>query len=152
LATVIQPPLADLDRRYRGRRAECLLLAIGLQESGFRHRVQQGGGPAHGYFQFEPIAVKDFVQRGTPDLQAAVITLGWPLEWRALYTGLVTSEGDHMATLLARDNLYRYPDPLPDVGHEAESWRQYLAVWRPGKPSRARWARVYPHAVEAVRA
>lgn len=50
-----------------------------------------------------------------------------------------------LACRLARALLWTVPDPLPPAtpDGEEEGWRQYLAAWRPGRPSRDRWQRVW---------
>jgi len=155
LATVIQPALFGLDTVFQGLKAECFLLAIGLQESGFRKRVQTGGGPAHGFWQFEPGKRGGIVRvltGGDRRILQAVTRLGWELDERALYAGLATAKGDQMACLLARALAWLIPKPLPEVGDEDGSWTQYERQWGPGKPSRARWHSWYPQAVRAVQA
>lgn len=52
LNTVIQPALLSINE-YSAQ-AERLVLATGLAETGLRAVVQNGGGPALGYFQMEP--------------------------------------------------------------------------------------------------
>jgi hypothetical protein len=152
LQQIIQPPLNTmLGVPFPSLEAETMLLAIGLQESGFATRVQHHG-PAHGFWQFEKGGgVHDFVIHGDHRIQEAVRELGWELNTQVLYDGLATIEGDHMAVMLARDLLYQYPHPLPALSDIDEGWKQYLALWRPGKPSRARWDSVYAQALRTVR-
>ena len=52
LEWVIRPTLHALD--MAGERAETLMLATALVESGGRHTRQIGGGPALGLWQMEP--------------------------------------------------------------------------------------------------
>ena len=48
----VRPAMALLPARMDTPEADCMLLAIGLQESRFVHR-RQIGGPARGFWQFE---------------------------------------------------------------------------------------------------
>ncbi len=48
----LRPAMALLPARMNTPAADCMLLAIGLQESRFVHR-RQIGGPARGFWQFE---------------------------------------------------------------------------------------------------
>src|SRR3546814_20021728 len=93
------------------RAARVTLAAIGYQESKYLTRVQYGGGPAHGYWQFESgggvkgvmnhkasaeLARKVCHARGIPFVRATV--------WAALATD------DVLAEAFAR--MLMYPDPL----------------------------------------
>jgi len=161
LATLIRPALAILGGPFAGREAECMLLAIGLQESGFRVRVQDRGGPAHGFWQFEPGSrggIRRVASAGDRRILEAIVRLGYPLDDAGilyegpLYRVLAIPKGDRIACFLARGLLWMIPAPLPTLGDEEEAWLQYEHQWGPGKPDRARWADAYPQALAAVRA
>jgi hypothetical protein len=153
LSTLIRPALQHV-RAYDTPQAEVMLLAIALQESGLATRVQDGNGPAHGFWQFElPSAVVDFVRSGRSDIKVEVVRRGFPLNAVALWRTIEVSLGDAVACLLARDRLYRLiPEALPELGDLTGAWQQYVRAWGPGKPSPARWDEVYPVALETVQA
>ena len=128
-----------------------MLLAIGLQESGFRARVQMGGGPAHSFWQFEAgggvkgimthpastAMLKDLCrQRGVEFSRTAI--------WEAMAKDDVLGAG--AARLLLRTD----PRPMPVDG--AAGWTVYNSVWRPGKPHPKRWPQHWADATEAARA
>lgn len=154
---IIGPGLAFLPASFDSAAARVMLLAIGLQESGFAHRVQlprkAGGppGPARGFWQFErgggvtgvlthaasaPLASEVCKECGVvPEPQPA---------WLAL------AQRDDLACVFARLLLYTDPHPLPAIGDEESAWQYYLRNWRPGAPHRDRWAVGYPKAVAAL--
>lgn len=136
-------------------RARVLLTAIAGQESNWAARVQSGNGPAHGFWQFERVggvvgvlSNKASTQLAHNACDAAGIECGGgsPAVWELL----ATEKGDHLATAFARLLLWTDANPLPDVHRINGAWDYYVRNWRPGKPSRARWAGVYPQAVAAV--
>ena len=137
-----------------------MLLAIGLQESRFEHRIQLVGnpplpiGPAHGFWQFERgggvRGVRDWIFK-RPELAAlatdALERLGYgPDVEDERYEAIVHI--DILACLFARCLLYTLPSPLPKRGQHEEAWDQYLDAWRPGKPHRDTWNAFYDQAWE----
>jgi len=143
---LVHSTLETLGAPFAGRDAECILLAIGLQESAFLTR-RQDHGPAHGFWQFETEAVKDFVDNGEERLQQAVINTGLRLVSAELYTGITTADGDQAACIMARDLIFRDPAALPNIGDLNHAWHYYIRNWRPGKPSFNRWEHSYARAV-----
>jgi hypothetical protein len=141
-------------------RARVLLLAIAGQESNWSERIQAGKGPAHGFWQFERLGGvvsvlghKAAAQLAHDACEAA--GLSDPIKGRNYSTqawGIMsTAAGDHLAVAFARLLLFSDPAPLPHVGDEEAGWDYYVRNWRPGKPSRSRWATVYPQAVAAIK-
>lgn len=128
--------------------ATAMLLAIGLQESRFKHR-QQIGGPAQGWWQFERGGgVIGVLSHDATKQHASEVCeiLGYkPNSW-VVYG--VLADNDVLAACFARLLLWTLPAPLPTDADEA--WRQYLEAWRPGKPHPATWPRNYAAACEAV--
>ena len=150
-STIIDPALNLLPERMTSDRAIVLLLAIGLQESRFTSRIQIGGGPGRGFFQFErgggvagvlrhPVsrdaALRVCEARGVAPVPAQVY---WRLE-----------SDDVLAAAFARLLLFTDPAPLPKIGECAKSWDYYLRTWRPGKPHRHTWDAFHQQAVEAT--
>jgi hypothetical protein len=131
--------LALLPGRMDSPSARAMLLTIGLQESGFTHRVQRGG-PAHGFWQFEKgggvtgVLVHPMTK---PTIDPVLTLLRYPPTAVACYNALV--DNDVLACIFARLLLWTLPGALP-MRHDAErGWRQYLAAWRPGKPHPETW-------------
>ena len=118
--------------------ATTMLLAIALQESEGYHR-RQHGGPARGYWQFEPIAVLEVAHNPATahrfgDLCAA-------LDYPASAGGVAADIEKDMilAACIARLLLYTHPDPLPTRNEGEIAYRQYLNRWAPGKPQPDDW-------------
>lgn len=130
--------------------ARVQLLAIGLQESRLTARRQLVGspprptGPATGLWQFEQGGgVRGVLEhqasrywmhrvcheRGVKPVAAQV--------WRAL------QHDDILAAAAARLLLFTDPRRLPAIGDEAGAWQCYIRTWRPGKPHRQTWGRLY---------
>jgi hypothetical protein len=148
---VVRPVLDWLGAPFASREARCMLLAIGTQESGFAERDQSDPateGPALGFWQFERIAVADFFVRGDVRLRAAVEALRADLPQRFDATWRAIGQGaDHLACVLARDMLWRVPQPLPTIGDIDAAWFYYTRAWRPGMPHRVRWNDSYAQAL-----
>lgn len=161
----IDPALALLPPRMDSPEARAMLLAIGLQESGFRDRrqlilVKRAGrtqlvaeGPAKSFWMGERSggmvrgvrkhpASKDYAKR----LYAARAVR--PIDasvWNAI------ENDDVLAAGLARLLLWTDPGRLPPLGHAQEAWDLYYRTWRPGKPRRETWDGYYRQAVDYVR-
>lgn len=162
LTAVIRPALHTLPPNMRGRRAECLLLAIALQESGLRHR-EQIGGPAKGIWQFENVGIRGVLDHPSTFDHAHDACEAWlyPVERRENGTATLESvdrahaavrDNDLLATIFARLALWRLPDALPEPDEGLIGWDQYLRAWRPGKPHPERWADHWATALQAVEA
>ncbi len=135
----LRPAMALLPARMNTPAADCMLLAIGLQESRFVHR-RQIGGPARGFWQFEnsrdhlATLCKARSVAGDPD---------------AIYAAL--EYDDVLAAGVARLLLWTDPKALPPVGDTQAAWALYLRTWRPGKPKPDSWGGLYQQAVTAIR-
>lgn len=132
-------------------RAQLMLHAIAGQEANWTDRVQAGNGPAHGFWQMERRGgvVGVMGNKATAQLaynaceKAGIEHLSAPPVWGVM----ATDKGDGLATAFARLLLWSDPRPLPNAGNEEAGWEYYLRNWRPGKPSRDRWAAVYPRSM-----
>lgn len=140
---------ALLPPRMDSPEARILLLAIGLQESGFRARVQHGGGPAHGYWQFERGGgVAGVLTHPATRSHAETLCafLDYAPETFEVYTALPNN--DLLACAFARLLLWTLPGPLGrTVG---TSWQDYRAAWRPGIPRPDTWPANFARAVALV--
>lgn len=160
LRDIIRPALLLLPERMRGQRAECMEVAIGLQESGLNERVQRPlrpgmpNGPARGLWQFERGGgVRGVLRHHASSGIAERLCehLGYrPEDEAGIWAGL--EHDDILAAVFARLLLWTDPQPLPSLGDPNGAWQLYLRVWRPGKPHIDRWPANYDAALEAVRA
>jgi hypothetical protein len=152
-ALAMLPPQMDTPQ------ARVMLVAIGLQESRFTARRQLVGnpprptGPARGYWQFE---------RGGGC--AGVLTHPSSRYWMhtmceargckpmpdALWKAI--ENDDVLAAAAARLLLFTDPKRLPSLGDESGSWALYIRTWRPGKPHRDTWGRLYRQAMDVCSA
>lgn len=119
--------------------ARALLLAIGLQESDFRHRTQLGG-PARGFWQFELHGgVQGVLEHPATAQDAAtacdLLHIGPTVA--DVYAALV--HNDILAAIFARLLLTTIRTPLPRKDEEGRAWNTYIAAWRPGKPRPESW-------------
>jgi hypothetical protein len=140
--------------------AQAMLIAIGLQESGFLHRQQLTGGirewwksitgPAAGYWQHERIGVRGVLEHRItgPMLRRALDQMGYPADAETIWSAI--RYDNVLAVVVARLTLYQFPGPLPGIGMHHEGWRQYLATWRPGKPHMGKWQDCYDRAWRIV--
>ncbi len=145
--------------RFSSKEAQAMLLAIGLQETGFRARAQEvrgrwwlRQGPASGFFQFEPIGIEAVLEHhASRDMAIACLKMfGYPEDVKAIHRALV--HNDLLAAIFARLALWRSPRPLPTQEGAGEGWTQYLSIWRPGKPHIERWTPNFNKAWEIVNA
>ena|SRR5690554_140479 len=141
--------------------ARVMLLAIGFQESRFKHRRQlvgnpprptgaaksfwqaeQAGGMVRGLLNYHSARVRDLatglcmVRGVSPDTRTV---------WDAI------EHDDVLAAGLARLLLWTDPHRLPAVGDAQGAWDLYIRTWRPGKPHRGTWDALYDQAVGLVR-
>lgn len=139
-----------------GLDAQVLLTAISGQEAGWVHRIQMGGGPAHGLFQFE-LGTK--ASRGgvtglmlhpvsAPIISAYAKRRGVRPVPMAIYEALV--DDDFLAVAVARAALWIDPHRLPSHTDQEAGWDYYNRIWRPGKPHPSRWPANHAAAVEAL--
>jgi len=159
---VVPAALALLPADMDSADARALLLAIGLQESGFSHRDQidpwDAKGPALGLWQFERAggvrgvlthrATRAHAKRALNALRYR--TTGVALDrlerdaWEAI------EHNDVLAAVFARLNLWWLPSPLPTREEPGQAWEQYLDAWRPGTPKPKTWAGNYAEAWSRV--
>ena len=151
LGSAIAPGLALLPPAMTSPRALVMLLTIGQQESGMTARVQHGGGPARGLWQFEEgggvrgVLMHPATQAfAVHACQARDVLPTTPTAWAAL------ARDDVLAAAFARLLLFADPRPLPELGDEAGAWECYARNWRPGKPRRETWGAFYAAALHEV--
>lgn len=150
LELTINPLLKSLPDSMQSDEARAMMLAIGLQESRFKHR-QQIGGPAKGFWQFEKGGgVRGVLNHhSTRDLAHSILTmLVLPDNEELVYRAIQCN--DHLAAAFARLLLFTLPYPLPERDDVEGAWQQYIAAWRPGKPHRETWDAFWAEAWDAI--
>lgn len=148
---IIPVALSYLPGQMTSPQARAMLLAIGLQESKFGARVQGGGGPAHGFWQFESGgAVKGVLKHPHTSvlLQPVLDVLQYPADVTACYNAIV--HNDVLACIFARLLLWTVPGALPVVGQSEKGWQQYLDGWQPGKPHPKDWPKNFAEGWQTV--
>lgn len=155
----IKKALALLPQQMTSNEAMVMLYAIGLQESRLtarRQLVKVSGelrpmGPAKGLWQFE----RGGGCKGVVDHPASRYWMSKVCEARkvpfnatAIWNAIETD--DVLAAAAARLLLFTDPRRLPELGDEKGGWNLYLRTWRPGKPHRDTWPRLYAESLEEV--
>lgn len=149
LEKIVEPTYACLlPGRFASREASVLLLAIGLQESGFQARQPGRDGAGRGYWRMEQRAVHAVLGTESTRLTARAVCL-----LRALaptdgdvYRGI--GHDDMLAFALARLLLWTEGTKLPSVGDADGAFRAYQRCW-PGATSDG-WAEHYALAMRVV--
>lgn len=146
------PAAADmLPDKMRSPQAAAMLLAIALQESKAKVRVQFNG-PARGFWQFETAGVAGVIRHpATRDhLSGALGTLRYKSTLPPALLQRALEDNDVLACVFARLLLWTLPQALPGSTNPDEGWRQYRDAWRPGKPHPATWNAHYAEAWSIV--
>ena len=133
--------------------AERFLVAIAGQESDWTHRYQHSpravAGPARGWWQFEQIGVAGVLSHVSSREIARRVLERHHIVPEKLAAWRACEGHDMWAVSLARLLVLTEPRPLPvDLD---DAWRQYLNLWRPGKPRSERWSERWQQAEDAVR-
>lgn len=150
LRYVIPQALSLLPPAMDSPAARAMLLAIGLQESEFLYRFQgaqtssrKDDGPAGGFWMFEPAGVRACLHHR--HVQGPIIEAAAALRYPNLrdadpeFIVAVLDDNDVLACVFARCLLWTHAHDLPANGEQDEGWRQYVELWRPGRPRRAVW-------------
>ncbi|WP_372439205.1 hypothetical protein, partial [Pandoraea sputorum] len=118
--------------KMSGRRAEQMLLTIGLQESRFGHRRQIGNGPARGLWQFERGGgVRGVLEFPSTKALARSVCEACDVAPVAADVHAAMERDDVLAAAFARLLLWTDPAPLPAVGEVQAAWALYIRTWRP---------------------
>jgi len=137
-----------LPARMASREASAMILAICLQESGFRFRRQVARyseghpvyGPARGYAQFEMSGGILGVLRHEATrehIRKVLDALSYDYDILTSYTAI--EHNDVLCAAYARLLLWSDPAPLPVYGQDETAWQYYMRTWRPGSRHRATW-------------
>lgn len=160
-AGIVEKTMAHLlPAKFDGVVSRVILLAVGLQESRFEHRLQQGG-PARSYWQFEQAGGITGVLKHPASSGYARAFCGLravaPVA-SDVYAAFLSD--DLLACAFARLLLWTDPAPLPALGDRQAAWEYYHRTWRPGafdhgdeaqrKEIRERWDESYVDATNAV--
>lgn len=136
LRFILPAAYALLPPEMASAEATAMLLAIGLQESGFAAR-RQGGGPALGLWQFEAGGITGvLVHHATsgPIRQALRV-----LQYEATDVFPALADNDVLAACCARCLLWTSPQRLYGPNESSLAWDLYVGLWRPGRPRRESW-------------
>jgi len=135
-------PATDAFPYQDNPQSRALLFAIAGQESGWAHRLQEGG-PARGFWQFELGGVNGVFENPRAASTLLQFCQDWAIEFtaEAIYEAIAFC--DPLAYTCARLALWLDPAPLPAVGAAAAAWSYYVRVWRPGHPRPTDWAANY---------
>lgn len=147
LAHTIPAALSLLPPAMDTPEARVMLLAIGLQESRFAHRVQIDG-PARGYWQFENAGALAVLHHKSSQNGAIAVCDALGYRTGAVFVYDALSDNDVLACAFARLLLWTLPNALPATADDG--WRQYLKAWRPGRPHPETWAGNWELALETV--
>ena len=133
------------------RKAQVMILAIGLQESRFLYRKQMGNGPARSFWQFERGGgVRCVLTHAVSKDKAFHLcdVLGYAADAMTVWTAM--EHDDVLGAGMARLLLLTDPRPLPEIDDEQAAWEYYFRNWRPGKPHRNVWNALHAQAVQAT--
>lgn len=142
--SAIDPAFALLPPKMRTLKARLLMCAITLQEADGIYRVQHGGGPAHGLWQFEKNGGVQGVLNHPNSrdwARAACYSLHVPATKQAVWESLPYN--DVLAAVFARLLLWTDFKPLPEPDDMRGGWNYYLGLWNPGKPKPRKWPRCH---------
>lgn len=135
---VVRPTIAGLDMHSQA--AENLLVGTAVQESGLRHLIQRGGGPALGLYQMEPATYRDifdYIERkGQTFINRIFLGAGAQSYERYSMESFRSGRETPMdmtwnlrfATVMARVHYWRVSEPLPDaddIEGLGRYWKQY---------------------------
>lgn len=153
LTTIILSALNLLPAKMDSRGARVFLVATHLQEDPRDLPVQMGGGPAHGFWQFEKGGAVHGVMTHPATSKYAFDVCkarGVPFLVDDVYAALAKDEilSCCFARLLAWTDAAALPDPVPQSVDQA--WEYYKRNWRPGKPGPDRWPGNWQAALAAV--
>ncbi len=147
--SAVAPALRLLPAGMDTPRTRVQMLAIGLQESGLKERVQRGGGPAHGLWQFERGGgVTGVLEHPASGVYADRVCRARGVDAYALHAWLALATDDVLAAAFARLLLWTDPHKMPNDA--AGGWQLYLRTWRPGKPRPGTWEWHYTQAEDWV--
>lgn len=140
-----------LPARMTSLQAAAQILAIGLQESTFAHRVQVPKDHAHGLWQFEKEGgVKEVLTHAVtmpiilPICDLLLVAPTSDAVWKAIV------HNDVLACCFARCLLYLDPRTMPFPDQIEKGWDIYEKRWRPGTPHRMEWNFNFTKAWELV--
>lgn len=148
LENALRPALKLLPEKMTSDAAIAMCLAIGLQESRFKHR-RQIGGPARGYLQFEQGGgIRGVLTHPAtmPHIRAVLTCLDYDPMSDPADCYIAIEHNDILAAAFCRLNLWWLPTPLPKRGDAQGGWDTYVAAWRPGKPKRDTFNAFYAQA------
>lgn len=149
LYSIVRPALLSMPPEYDSPEARVLLIAIGLQESGFRDKVQMVG-PARGYWQFEMNGIRAVLEHPKSQAMATKCCLDAHRAPTVNSVYRTLTDNDVLACQFARLLIYTDPLPLPECNDTLGAWDYYTRNWRPGRPRPDSWLQNHTAATNAV--
>lgn len=154
---MIMPALAILPPGMNSQQAIVMLLAIGLQESRFKHRRQLPNGPALNFWQFELGTEKSrggvwgvYLHKASREHLRELCRVR-NVDFHPTAIHKASEFDDILAAGLARLLLWTDALRLPLLGDVNGAWVLYAdRTWRPGKPHRHTWDAFYAQALKAT--
>jgi hypothetical protein len=146
----ILPSFKLLPSSMRNIEACAFILAICLQESELKSR-RQIGGPARGYAQFELSGIRGILAHPKTTLLARTICFFLDVPVMDVVILRAMEYNDILTSAFSRLLIWTHPDRLPKEGESELAWKQYLELWRPGKPRIEPWASNFSKAWEITR-
>lgn len=129
--------------------ARVMMYAIGLQESRFAYRYQVSNvpgqkGPARGFWQFEKGGgCKGVVNHDASKFWMHSVCDARGVPFTAGDIWLAIENDDVLAACAARLLLFTDGARLPALDDMDGAWDCYVRNWRPGKPHRDTWNKLY---------
>lgn len=163
----LDPAFKLLPASMDSPQARVQILAVGLQETGFRDRCQLLAvkDKKTGHIVLQPVgAAKSFwsgevggglvhgvrTHPASRDLALAVYTAR-QVKPRDIDIWNAIENDDVLAAALARLLIFTDPYSLPALGRSHDAYELYLRLWRPGKPKPDTWPGYYERALDFVR-
>lgn len=147
--SILTPGLALLPPGMNTPHARLMLLAIGLQESGFATRIQANDGPAHSFWQMEHGGgVRGVLKHEASSDSARQVCAARHIDANETAVWEAMRSDDLLGVCFARLLLWTDPHVIPIT--QETGWACYLRNWRPGKPKPLTWAANYQRAKTAV--
>ena len=150
---IVPAALSLLPSQMNTLESRAMLLATGLQESGFRARTQMKNGPATGFWQFEKNGgVKEILTSTDTAEYATKICQDMLYTPSSGVIHPVLADNWPLAAVFARLLLWRHPLTMPKELDVNRGWKIYVQSWRPGDPGPERWPNNFKTAWQIVKA
>ncbi len=123
---IVQPALLAIN--LYSESAEVLVMATGLAESNLQFTVQQGNGPALGYFQIEPATHNWLIEKYGGQTKYSFILDGLRKLSDKVGMAIEMRDNPQYAAAMCRLRYFAVAAPIPgmyDIGAMAHMWKKY---------------------------